>query len=117
MVDLPDHIRAHCGELDDGVLYAVKTLARRLAEDPRLGERAGRLGLVQLGVLAAVGDLVDAAGEPCVDAGAYSSQSVLPTIGSAGCLDHVVGHTTLRLSSEDHPTPVDGFFTVVSGPR
>lgn len=45
MVDLPDHIRARCGELGDGVLYAIKTLARQLAEDPRLGERAGRLGL------------------------------------------------------------------------
>lgn len=52
-----------------------------------------------------------------VDAGAYSSQSVLPTIGSAGCLVHVDGHTTLRLSSEDQAAPVDGFFTVVSGPR
>ncbi|MGW3622522.1 SMI1/KNR4 family protein [Streptomyces sp. NPDC000880] len=44
-VDLPDHIRARCTELGDGVLYAVKTLARQLADDPRLGERAGRLGL------------------------------------------------------------------------
>ncbi|WP_406387737.1 SMI1/KNR4 family protein [Streptomyces sp. NBC_00887] len=44
-VDLPDHIRARCIELGDGVLYAVKTLARQLADDPRLGERAGRLGL------------------------------------------------------------------------
>ncbi|MEU2060982.1 SMI1/KNR4 family protein [Streptomyces sp. NPDC013455] len=44
-VDLPDHIRARCTELGDGVLYAVRTLARQLADDPRLGERAGRLGL------------------------------------------------------------------------
>ncbi|GAA3477154.1 hypothetical protein [Streptomyces yanii] len=44
-VDLPDHIRARCTELGDGVLYAVKTLARQLADDPRLGERVDRLGL------------------------------------------------------------------------
>lgn len=44
-VDLPDRIRARCTELGDGVLYAVKTLAQQLADDPRLGERAGRLGL------------------------------------------------------------------------
>lgn len=30
-VDLPDRIRARCTELGDGVLYAVKTLARQLA--------------------------------------------------------------------------------------
>ncbi|MFI8219870.1 SMI1/KNR4 family protein [Streptomyces sp. NPDC085932] len=45
MVDLPDHIQARCSELGDGVLYAIKTLARQLAEDPRLGEQAGRRGL------------------------------------------------------------------------
>ncbi|MFJ3235577.1 SMI1/KNR4 family protein [Streptomyces sp. NPDC086787] len=45
IVDLPDHVRARCAELGAGVLYAVKTLARQLADDPRLGERAGRLGL------------------------------------------------------------------------
>ncbi|MFJ7945080.1 hypothetical protein ACIQ6K_15730 [Streptomyces sp. NPDC096354] len=45
-VDLPAHIRARCTELGDGALYAVKTLARQLADDPCLGERAGRLGAV-----------------------------------------------------------------------
>lgn len=43
-VDLPAPIRARCTELGDGALYAVKTLARQPADDPRLGERAGRLG-------------------------------------------------------------------------
>ncbi|MBW8707303.1 hypothetical protein MBT84_47480 [Streptomyces sp. MBT84] len=32
-VDLPDHIRARCAELGDGVLYAVKTLVWQLADD------------------------------------------------------------------------------------
>ncbi|MET8274213.1 hypothetical protein [Streptomyces sp. NPDC005096] len=44
-VDLPEHIRARCTELGDGVLHAVKTLARQLADDPHLGERTGRLAL------------------------------------------------------------------------
>lgn len=35
-VDLPDHICTRCTVLGDGVLYAVKTLARQLADDPRL---------------------------------------------------------------------------------
>jgi hypothetical protein len=44
-VDIPDHIRDLCAHLGDGVPYAVKVLARQLADDPRLGQRTGRLGL------------------------------------------------------------------------
>ncbi|MEU3822450.1 SMI1/KNR4 family protein [Streptomyces sp. NPDC030392] len=44
-VDIPDRIRDLCARLGDGVPYAVKVLARQLADNPRLGKRTGRLGL------------------------------------------------------------------------
>ncbi|MFI2368113.1 SMI1/KNR4 family protein [Streptomyces sp. NPDC018833] len=45
IVDVPDYMRERCARLGGGVLYAVKVLARQLADEPRLGERTGRLGL------------------------------------------------------------------------
>jgi cell wall assembly regulator SMI1 len=44
-VGIPDHIRDLCARLGGGVPYAVKVLARQLADDPRLGKRTGRPGL------------------------------------------------------------------------
>lgn len=46
-VHIPETLREEAAAISAGAAYALKTLALQLAENPRLGNRLGRLGLYQ----------------------------------------------------------------------